>query len=193
MKIPEAQKMYRAYRQQLVDQSRTLYQQQEEAKKQFQMTGDTMFSKEAATLQLSIDATKKAFEENQEVLDRLAEQECTVFNAEVARQQADPVDGMAATMNKIMTTAIRMSRGDKVPYQDEKKLMEAEPDLYKMAKNAQMLMQQMKKKIKEHDSLWDEEGGEYDPEKAVAEAEAAGDLPEIPTDEIAMEENSTCT
>ena len=69
---------------------------------------------------------------------------------------------MAATMAKIMTTVARMCAGDKVPYADEKKLMEYDSDLYGKAKQAQMMMAAMKEKQKEYDSLWDdEEGGEY--------------------------------
>lgn len=63
-----------------------------------------------------------------------------------------------------MTTVARMCAGDKVPYTDEKKVMEYDSDMYARAKQAQMIMASMKKKQKEYDSLWDEEGGEYDPE-----------------------------
>ena len=46
---------------------------------------------------------------------------------------------------------------------------------------AQAMMKQMKNhKAKDYDSLWDEEGGEYDPEAAAENAEATGELPEIP-------------
>ena len=71
---------------------------------------------------------------------------------------------MGATIGKIMTTVARMCAGDKVPYTDEKKVMEYDSDMYARAKQAQMIMASMKKKQKEYDSLWDEEGGEYDPE-----------------------------
>ena len=44
-----------------------------------------------------------------------------------------------------------------------------------------VMMKQMKNhKAKDYDSLWDEEGGEYDPEAAAENAEATGELPEIP-------------
>ena len=101
-------------------------------------------------------------------------------NAENAKALADPETGMAATMAKIMTTVARMCAGDKVPYADEKKLMEYDSDLYGKAKQAQMMMAAMKEKQKEYDSLWDEEGGEYDPEAAAENAEATGELLEIP-------------
>ena len=72
-------------------------------------------------------------------------------------------------------------QGDNVPYSDEKKLQEANEKLYASAKQAQAMMKQMKNhKAKDYDSLWDEEGGEYDPEAAAENAEATGELPEIP-------------
>ena len=83
-------------------------------------------------------------------------------------------------MAKIMTTVARMCAGDKVPYADEKKLMEYDSDLYGKAKQAQMMMAAMKEKQKEYDSLWDKEGGEYDPEGVADNTEAQGELPEVP-------------
>ena len=51
--------------------------------------------------------------------------------------------------------------------------------MYARAKQAQMIMASMKKKQKEYDSLWDKEGGEYDPEGVADNTEAQGELPEI--------------
>jgi len=181
MKLGEVIPKYREYRQVLVDQTRSLAKQRDEAQKKFELTGDKKFEEEAATLQLSVEASDEEFKKNQEVLDGLIEQYTAAWNAEVARQQSDPETGYAATMGKIMTTAMRMSRGDNVPYSDEKKLQEANDKLYAAAKQAQAMMKQMKNhKAKDYDSLWDEEGGEYDPEAAAENAEATGDLPEIP-------------
>ena len=181
MKLGEVIPKYREYRQVLVDQTRSLAKQRDEAKKQFELTGEKKYEEEAATLQLSVEASDEQFKKNQEVLDGLMEQYTAAWNAEVARQQSDPETGYAATMGKIMTTAMRMSRGDNVPYTDEKKLQEANDKLYAAAKQAQAMMKQMKNhKAKDYDSLWDEEGGEYDPEAAAENAEATGDLPEIP-------------
>ncbi len=181
MKLGEVIPKYREFRQVLVDQTRSLAKQRDEAKKKFELTGDKKFEEEAATLQLSVEASDEEFKRNQEVLDGLMEQYTAAWNAEVARQQSDPETGYAATMGKIMTTAMRMSRGDNVPYSDEKKLQEANEKLYASAKQAQAMMKQMKNhKAKDYDSLWDEEGGEYDPEAAAENAEATGDLPEIP-------------
>lgn len=181
MKLGEVIPKYREYRQVLVDQTRRLAKQRDEVQKKFELTGDKKFEEETATLQLSVEASDEEFKKNQKVLDGLMEQYTAAWNAEVARQQSDPETGYAATMGKIMTTAMRMSRGDNVPYSDEKKLQEANDKLYAAAKQAQAMMKQMKNhKAKDYDSLWDEEGGEYDPEAAAENAEATGELPEIP-------------
>ena len=184
MKLGEVIPKYREYRQVLVDRTRSLAKQRDEAKKQYELTGDKKFEEEAATLQLSVEASDEEFKKNQKVLDGLIEQYTAAWNLEVARQQSDPETGYAATMGKIMTTAMRMCRGDNVPYTDEKKLQEANEKLYAAAKQAQAMMKQMKDhKSRDYDSLWDEEGGEYDPEAAAENAEAVGELPEIPETE----------
>ena len=108
MKLKDAMPIYQRYRQQLVDQTRILVKQRDAAKAKFEATND----------------------QNQEVLDGLTEQWCLAANAENAKALADPETGMAATMAKIMTTVARMCAGDKVPYADEKKLMEYDSDLY---------------------------------------------------------------
>lgn len=183
MKISEAQNRYQAQRQALLDQTRKLNRQREEAQRKFEATGSAAFSEEAATLQLSADTLREKIEENQKILDQLAEQHALAWNAEVTRQQADAGNEMAEEYAKLMTVAMRISRGDIVPYKDEKKLLEAYPDLYQAAKSAQML-HQMDEKRKKHKSLWEDEddrtdAAEYDPQGKADNAEFIGELPEI--------------
>ena len=125
------------------------------------------------------------------MLSRLKDQWVNAANAENNKALADPETGLGATIAKIMTTVARMCAGDKVPYTDEKKVMEYDNEMYARAKQAQMAMAAMKKKQKEYDSLWDEEGGEYDPEGVADNTEAQGELPEIPseTSETSSEES----
>lgn len=182
MKLKEAIPVYRGYRKILVDQTRSLVKQRDAAQKKFEATGDTAWKEEAASLQLSVNASNEEFENNQKVLDGLLEQYAMAWNNEVDRALSDPETGMAATIGKIMTTVARMCAGDKVPYADEKKVMEYNKEMYASAKQAQMMMAAMKKKQKEYDSLWDEEGGEYDPKEAADNTEAAG-ISEIPAAE----------
>lgn len=56
---------------------------------------------------------------------------------------------------KIMEIARRIARGDKVPFKDEKKLMEYNSKLYQMAKAAAIMSQN--KNRKEHDSMFKDE------------------------------------
>ena len=180
MKLSDALTKYRGYRKELVEQKRTAYLNLKNAEEKARITGDSEWAKQAASLQLSYEKTDKLFEDNQKILDGLMDQYTAAWNMEVARAEADPETGVAATLGKIMTTVARMCAGDKVPASDEKKVMEYDSDMYAKAKQAQMIMASMKERQKEYDSLWDdEEGGEYDREKAADNTEAAGDLPDI--------------
>lgn len=180
MKISEAQSIYRAYRQDLIHQTKTLMKQRDEAQKKFETTGSSQFSEQAATLQLSIEATQEKFDENQKVLDSLAEQYAAVWNTEVSKQQADAMQDMGIEMSKIMTVARRMSNGDEVPYTDEKKLLEFSSELYQAAKSAQMIHQM--EEHEKYDSLWgeEEEPEEYDPQGKAENAQVQIALPDIP-------------
>lgn len=159
MKISDAQNRYQVQRQELTIQTRKLSRQKEEAQSRYCATGSAEFSEQAATLQLSVDTLQEKIEENQKTLDQLAELQAFIWNAEAARQQADAGSERAEEYAKLMTVAMWISRGDIVPYKDEKKLLEAYPDLYQAAKSAQM-MHQMDEKHRKHKSLWkDEEEG----------------------------------
>ena len=141
MRLIEAQQAYRAQRQELIDQRKELLNRQKALERKMNVTvnGKELFAEEAATLELSINANKEKFEENLEVLDKLAEQECAVWNAEVCRQQTDAMSDYAIDMAKIMEVARRISNGGKVPATDEQKLMDYSMELYMSAKNAAML------------------------------------------------------
>lgn len=186
MKIGEAKPEYYANRSRLVDQMRELSKRKENAEKSFKITGEQRFSDEAATLELSIDATHKAFEENQKVLDSILEQETAIANMESSKQQGDAMEEEMKNLGKIMTGFRRMVKGDIVPLTDEKKLMEYDDKMYTAAKNMQAMAQQLEEKHKKHKSLWeDEEEKEYpDPNEVADNSEYAGDLPEIEIPEM---------
>ena len=181
MKICDAKPIYYQNRKELVDQIRDIAKRKEEAEKQFRITGDTAFSEEAATLELSLDATNKAFEENQKVLDNLVETSVAIQNMETAKQQGDIMAEEAKNLGKIMTVFRRLAHGDIVPQSDEKKLMEYDSKMYTAAKNMQAMAQRMKDEIKKHKSLWeDEEKKEYPDAEEIAEnSEYPGELPDI--------------
>lgn len=186
MKIGEALQKYRGYRQTLVEQTSRLTAQREEAQKKAELTGAAEDAELAATLELSVRETQEKFDANQEVLDKLVEQQCLLANAESARQQGEAMEDYAVEMSKIMEVARRIASGAKVPYQDEKKLMEYDGDLYQAVKNAAALNKMMDKKQKEYDSLWeDEEKKEEnpDPMELADDTEVSGIvLPDIPLD-----------
>ena len=192
MRLGEAIPKYQAYRNQLQEQKKNIYQNMKDAQEKAERSGEEEWSKKAAELELSYKAAEEEFNKYESVLDRLKEQWVNIANAENDRALADPETGMAATVGKIMTTVARMCAGDKVPILDEKKLMEYDSNMYAKAKEAQAAMAAINEKQKEYDSLWDgDEGENYDPEGVANRAQAEGDLPEIPEpEEISVEEPS---
>ena len=189
MKIGEAKPIYYANRKELVDQMRSLSKQKEEADKKYKLTGESAFSEQAATLEISLDATKQAFEENQKVIDSLMEQWANISNMESSKQQGEAMKEIAADMGKIMTVFRRLAHGDTVPQTDEKKLMEYDDKMYQMAKNMQMLAQQMEKERKKHKSLWEDEEKEVpdDPTEIADNTEYAGELPDIEVPDVSSD------
>lgn len=189
MKIGEAKPIYYANRKELVDQMRSLSKQKEEADKKYKLTGESAFSEQAATLEISLDATKQAFEENQKVIDSLMEQWANISNMESSKQQGEAMKEIAADMGKIMTVFRRLAHGDTVPQTDEKKLMEYDDKMYQMAKNMQMLAQQMEKERKKHKSLWEDEEKEApdDPTEIADNTEYAGELPDIEIPDVSSD------
>lgn len=157
MKIKEAQAIYQVKQQELMKQHKQLSESYEQAKKNYEKTGNKEFSDQAVTLQLSMDANDKRFKENQKLLEELNAQRQLFLEQKNAKEQEDAAKKMADEYAKIMTVAMRITRGDKVPYKDEKKLMEYDFKLYMAAKNAQTMQQMHRKKIKEYKSLWKDE------------------------------------
>lgn len=182
MKLGEAIPKYQAYRNQLQDKKNDIYKQLKNARDKAERTGNDEWTQKAAQLQLSYDKASEDFDKYENALDGLKEQWCAASDAENAKALADPETGLGATIAKIMTTVARMCAGDKVPYSDEKKVMEYDDKMYGKAKQAQMIMAALKEKRKEYDSLWDKEGGEYDPEGVADNTQAQGELPKIEED-----------
>ena len=195
MKICEVRPTYYQNREKLVDQIRTLSKQKEKAEASYRITGDSKFSEEAATLELSIKDTEKAFEENQAVLDSIAEQHTAIMNMETSKQQGDAMKEEMENMGKIMMVFRRLCNGDIVPLTDEKKLMEYDDKMYSMAKNMQAMAQQLEKEREKHKSLWeDEEKKEYPDAMEVADnSEYAGPLPDIQIPDVAPPEATEIT
>lgn len=77
------------------------------------------------------------------MLDQLTAQETAVWNAEVARQQADVMEEKAADMAKIMEVAHRIATGGIVPASDEKKLLDYSFEMYQAAKSMGAMVQML--------------------------------------------------
>lgn len=190
MKIGEAQK---AYRQQLgllrgqkrdyVNQQKENREKMEQARKKSEEQGVTFelsetYLEREKELQEKIDELSGQIKDNEKTLDDLIEQEVGIFNSIASKQQADAMKEYGEEMAKCLEIARRISRGDHVPAQDEKKLMDFNMDIYKMAK--EMAAMNMEGKHKEWDSLWgEEEEKEYeDPFEASQNAETNVGMPE---------------
>ena len=172
---------------------------QHAVKRSFTFTNASDMGKALATGQVkvdgvSIDLSEEALEALREArekfyADRDAETERYVaeFNSYVAKQQSEAGQDMAEDMAKALTTARRIANGDIVPMTDEKKLLEYNEELYRMAKMSAMLHQM--EEHRKHKSLYeDEEDREYtDPEaettpmqKYGVEVEVSlGDVPAV--------------
>lgn len=137
------------------------------------------YLKKYAQLQEQIDTLTAQIEKNEKGLDDVIQMEVGIANMEVAKQQGDAMEEAAEDMAKCLEIARRISRGDKVPAQDEKKLMDFNMEIYQLAKN--MAVMNMNKKHKEWESLWEdeEEKQEYpDPMETAANTEIDIAMPE---------------
>lgn len=189
MKIGEAQQIYReqvrAYQEQKRMLSERLKQVQERREIAQNDEEKSMFSKDAAVLELSIKELNEKQEEYQDYLSELAEQHSAYWNATVAEQQADAYEKYGEEMAKIMEVARRLMKGAHVPQTDEKKLMDFSYELYQAAKTTGEMVRRQKeqegKKEKDYDTLWgDEEKKEYeDPQEVAENAEAANEGPAL--------------
>ena len=182
MKIGEAKQICYANHTKLFDRMRSLSKRKEEADAQYRITGKDSFSKEAATLELSLNDTKKAYEENQKVIEEVMDQWTATFNAGVSEQQGEAMAKYAEDLGKIMTVFRRLAHGDIVPQGDERRLMEYDEKMYQAAKNLQMMAQMAEKERKRHKSLWDDDEAKEtpaDPMETADNNEYAGEVSDI--------------
>lgn len=148
--------------------------------------GEKLWGKQSATLNIQYDAVKEKLDEYNSFIQEYMEQWDSIFNKTANENNSEAAKDYYDDLQKIITVARRMSKGDLVPASDEKKLMEYDDKLYMMAKNAQMLAELEKRK--KHDSLWeDEEKKEYpDPIEEADNTPTDIQGPEIYTAEEVM-------
>lgn len=189
MRLADALSKYRDYSYVLDNRNKELTKKKEEFQKSFELTGEKKYKEEAALLQLNIDANSKEYKDNQKIVQDLIGQYMAIWDEAVAKNQENAVENAGRDYQKIMTTVSRLCAGDKVPPEDERKLMEYDGELYMRAKEAQQMIQKIKKKQKEYDSLWDEDetaGKIKDPKKEADNAEVQVDLPEVSSTQNVM-------
>jgi len=190
MKIGDAQKAYReqlgilrARRSDFVKQQKENREKMEAAAKNGDGAGVTLelseeYLQREKELQEKIEELSGQIKKDEKGLEALIEQEVGIINSEVSKQQADAMQKYGEDMAKCLEIARRIGRGDRVPAQDEKKLMDFNMEIYQMAKNMAAL--HMDEEHRDWDSLWGkEEETEYgEPQEKAANAEAGVEPPE---------------
>lgn len=182
MKIAEARQLYNSQIKAYREQQAALSKQKQELEQKMNTTpeGKSIFAKEAATLELTMEAVNEKQEEYQNYMNKLLEQWSATANMVSAKQQGEAMEDYVEDLGKIMEVARRLMKGGIVPAEDEKKLMEYSMELYQSAKNIGAMVKQ--KEREEYDSLWEdeEEKTEYeDPMETADNAEVFAEGPEI--------------
>ena len=195
MKIREARQAYTAQLDILRNRQRELLKKKEENDARLKDSGmnttvsgdggvvvdlSEEYRKRAQELQEKIDKVKAQIDEHIELRDQVIEMEVGIANAEAAKQQGEAMQEYGEEMAKCLEIARRIANGDRVPAQDEKKLMDFNMEVYMAAKN--MAAMNIDKKHKDYDSLWgDEEEKEEnpDPMEMAADSEINVEIPEI--------------
>lgn len=175
MKIAEARRIANQQMDALAFRRQQIHKMLEEDKR----TGGGSFDR--VELSKELEVLDKAYEETFRERERINEVSCAVHNAEVSKQQAEAEAEAAEEWMKCMEIFRRIAKGDKVPPEDERKLMECDSKMYMAAKS--MAMMQLSTDPKTHDSLWkDEEEKEEspDPRELAENTEVELSLPEMP-------------
>lgn len=119
------------------------------------------------------DRLKAQQQARQTELDMLKQQ------LESSNEQAEATEDSFKAFSKCLIIAQRITKGDKVPTQDIKYLMEHEPDLYKQA----IMFRQPNPKPKEHDTVLEDE----DLEKNATDSFGAGYEPSTSEEAVSSE------
>jgi len=182
MKISEARQLYSTQIKAYNDQQVILSKQKKalEEKMNSVSDGKNLFAEEAAILELTLDAVIEKKNEYQDYMSDLNQQWSAISQMVSSKQQQDASKEYVEDLGKIMEVARRLMKGDIVPPNDEKKLMEYSMEMYQAAKNIGALAKE--KEREKHESLWDEkeEKKVYDDPMEVADnAQAIVGAPQI--------------
>jgi hypothetical protein len=182
MKIGQARQVYSAKLQEYWDQKIALAKKKKELeeKSNTASNGNKQLSHQAVTLELSYNAVSDKYEQYHKFMGQIMDIQTGIYNAEVAKQQGDTMSESAQDVAKIIEVARRISKGDKVPAADEKKLIEYSMVMYMSAKDVARMNEQKEKK--QHESLWKDEKSvseNPDPSEVADNQELNLDAPEL--------------
>lgn len=163
MKIGEASRIYSEQMSRLRDKRGELL----DKKKALENGEIEMTDEEVVSLGKAIDRVDIQYEKASEFMQGFNTQKTLLHDAEASKRQSDAMAEKSENDAKCLEIARRIVRGDKVPPKDEHKLLEFNAEMYQMAKNMGSMVNNEKRK--EHDSLWDDEDENSQPEKSVDE------------------------
>lgn len=143
---------------------------------------------DGVTLELTEEvrnAIKEANEQRLKDCEEMNAMNCAIQNANASKQQGDVIKETMITQAKALEIARRISRGGKVPPQDEKLLMDYSDKLYQMAKQASIMAKEHEKydSLVEEDSekkrVYDTEDGTIDTKYQVQVEVSLGETPMV--------------
>ena len=157
MKLSEAQRVSTA-------RLNVLFQQKKQLTKMLEdehsgVTNGASFDRVEISKELS--SIEEEYQQIKDLSDHLSALDCQIQNAEISRQQSEEVADAFEELMKILEVFRRISKGDRVPAADEKKLMEYSSELYMTAKNMALMVQNSERE--KHKSLWEDEKAEEEP------------------------------
>jgi len=114
-----------------------------------------------------ISALNNAIEKTQDALTGLQSYESAMKEYESGKQNAEAQADAMDELIKMIEISRRISTGGRVPWEDEKKLMEFSHEMYMLAKSAAM----MAKEHEEYDSLFEEEASEEEEVSGVEDVD----------------------
>ena len=132
------------------------------------------------------------YEQISDIANKLSIMDANIQNAEISRHQSETAAEAAEEILKILEVFRRISKGDKVPPADEKKLMEYNQEMYMAAKNMALMSKNCDNK--KYKSLWEEDTKEeepIDPSELANNTEVGNPLAEVPTSISTSEESPT--
>ena len=181
MKIEDARVRYNVQIKTYYSKQKELYAQKQKLEEKIKTTenGAEVYKDESAILELQYSAVDEKRQEYQDYMDKLMEQWRMISDKIASKQQSDAMADQAKEMNKIMLVARRIMHGDKVPAKDEKKLMEFDPKLYMMAKNAAAMLEELTASTQTVTAGSTEEYAAYLEEKLKKMLEAVRGLGEV--------------